>query len=91
MILNILDRRKQNYRWKCVDAIIEPTWHDNACADSDYAEHDHGEPMYEARKGISLADAVMWASGVRVPVTLYIYDKDSGTVPDESCSLAGQQ
>jgi hypothetical protein len=50
MILNIVDRRKQIYRWKCIDAIIEPTWHDNACADSDYADHEYGEPMYEARK-----------------------------------------
>jgi hypothetical protein len=77
MIVNILDRRKRPYRWKRVDAIIEPTWHDNACLDSDHAEVDKREPSYDARKGISLADAVTWADAAAIDVTLFIYDDNS--------------
>jgi hypothetical protein len=75
MIANILDRRKRPFRWKRVDAIIEPTWHDNACADSDQATKDDREPIYDERKGISLADAVTWAQALPLEVTLYLYDE----------------
>ena len=80
MILNIVDRRKRPYRWKRVDVIVEPTWHDNACQDSDRAEREDTEPGFAARKGISLADAISWATTLPVPVTLYIYDDGSETV-----------
>jgi hypothetical protein len=35
MIWNIIDRRKRPYRWRVVTAIIEATWHDDSCPDSD--------------------------------------------------------
>jgi hypothetical protein len=82
MIANIVDRRKRQYRWQSVDIIIEPTWHDHSCPDSDEAAQHDTEPTYIARKAMSLADAVTWASTFPVPMTLYIYDNGSDEVPD---------
>ena len=82
MILNIVDRRVNIYRWKCIDVIVEATWHDNAFADGDQAPQDEREPGYAAQKGISLADAVNWASSFAIPLTLYLYDEGSNAVPD---------
>jgi len=77
MILNIIERRKNPYRWKHIDAIIEPTWHDNSCSNSDQAERDDSGPEYAERISVSLADAIEGASEVAVPMTLYMYDKGS--------------
>jgi hypothetical protein len=53
MIWNIIDGRERRYRWKCVNAIIEPAWHDNSCRDSDQAEEDDPYAAdYEKREGI---------------------------------------
>ena len=79
MIWNIIDQRERRYRWKAFNAIIEPTHHDNRVADSDEAlPDDVGEP-YAAREGISLADAVQWASSLDYGVTLYLSDLGEGT------------
>jgi addiction module HigA family antidote len=76
MIWNIIDRRERCYRWKCVNAIIEPAWHDNSCLDSDQAEEDDPHAAdYEKREGISLPEAVTWASAKPYAVTLYLYDE----------------
>jgi hypothetical protein len=82
MITNIIDCRKRQHRWKLVDAIIESTWHDNGCLDSDQAERDDREPGYAARKNVSVAEAVEWAASFEVPLTLYLYDEGSDSVPD---------
>src|SRR5260370_27487839 len=79
MIWNIIDRRERRYRWKRVNAIIEPTSHDNCCQDSDQAEEDPDAAIYEQREGISLAKAVEWADAKPYRVTLYLYDEGSGT------------
>ncbi|MBN9090829.1 MAG: hypothetical protein J0J01_28275 [Reyranella sp.] len=79
MILNIVDHRKRPYRWNAINAIIEPTSHDNSVKDSDEAEEEDSAPAYDALEGISLADAVQWASAMRYGVTLYLYDLGSGT------------
>jgi hypothetical protein len=76
MILNIIDKRKRPYRWRCIDATIEPTWHDNTCADCDHAdEGDPGAVVWEGRTGIALAEAVVWAAAKPYAVTLYLYDE----------------
>jgi hypothetical protein len=75
MIHNIIDRRKRPHRWKLIDAIVEPTWHDNSVADSDKAEATQGEIDYEERKGLSVADAIAWAKAFPFPVTIYLYDE----------------
>ena len=79
MIWNVIDRRKRLYRWKRVNAIVEPTWHDNTCTDTDAAERHSGEIEYDEREGISLAEAVNWAQSFAFPVTLYVYDDGEGT------------
>ena len=79
MIWNVLDRRSRPYRWKRINAIIEPVWHDNACADADQAPEEDGDVFYEEREGISVADAIAWANAFSTPVTLYLYDEGQGT------------
>jgi hypothetical protein len=78
MIWNIIDRLERPYRWKTIDAIVEPTFHDNSIADSDQAHpEDVGSP-YDTREGISLAEAIEWASTLDYGVTLYLYDLGKG-------------
>lgn len=74
MILNIIDRREKPYRWRHINAIVEAAWHDNSVPDSDQAEVSYEEPAYDELKGISLAEAVRWASALPIEVTLYLYD-----------------
>jgi hypothetical protein len=77
MLRNVIDRRKREFRWLAVDVTAEPTWHDNTCNDADQAERDDGEPMYAARKNISLSEAVRWVEAMPLPMTLYIFDGES--------------
>jgi hypothetical protein len=64
-----------------VNAIVEPTWHDNSCEDADQApKHDH-DPMYEEREHITLNEAIRWAESFSSKVTLYLYDEDDGIYP----------
>jgi len=81
MITNVVDRRERPHRWRRINAIIEATWNDNPVADSDQADRPDDEVyvMYDAREGISLADAVAWAQAETCPVTLYLYDEGKGT------------
>ena len=74
MILNIIDRREKPYRWRCINAIVEAAWHDNSVPDSDQARVTYEEPAYDELNGISLTEAVQWASALPVEVTLYLYD-----------------
>lgn len=81
MICNIIDRRERRYRWKRINAIVEATWHDNTCDDTDIVESVGAdtEVTYDQREGISLSEAVAWASAQACPVTLYLYDEGKGT------------
>jgi hypothetical protein len=79
MIWNIVDNRERRHRWKRINAIIEPTWHDNSCQDSDQADEDAEAAVYEQREGISLEEAVAWATAKPYGVTLFIYDEGCGT------------
>jgi hypothetical protein len=88
MIWNIVDRRKRSHRWKRINAIIEPTWHDNRKPDADQAEPSAGEAQYDQRENIGLADAVVWASALRYPVTLFLYDEGGGTCPADPAEVA---
>jgi hypothetical protein len=80
MIWNIVDHRKRVYRCAKVNAIIEATWHDNSCQDTDIASgvRPADEITYDEREGISLHDAIEWANHQSCPVTLYLYDKGAG-------------
>jgi hypothetical protein len=79
MISNIIDRRKRQYRWKQVTAIVEPTYHDNSVDDSDQTEVP--EPdffLYDERAAISVGDAIAWALSLPFAATLYLYDLGDG-------------
>ena len=78
MIWNIVDKRKQPYRWKAITAIMEPTYHDNSVVDSDQAEETTDDVVYDERAEISLADAVIWVQSLPFPATLYLYDLGRG-------------
>lgn len=80
-ILNIIDHRKRPYRFMKINAVIEPTRHDNACKDSDHANGADKWIGYDEQEHVSLNDAIKWAAGCPDEVTLYIYDEDSGIYP----------
>ena len=80
MIENICDRRKRPHRWKRINAIVEPTWHDNDGGhDRDQSERGPDDIVYDDREGISLSEAIAWANGLPDRVTLYLYDEGRGT------------
>jgi hypothetical protein len=80
MIENISDRRKRPFRWKRINAIVEPTWHDNdGGPDRDQSERGPDDIVYDQREGISLAEAITWANSLPDRITLYLYDEGRGT------------
>ncbi len=79
MICNIIDRRTRPYRWREVNAIIEATSHDNACEDADEQQPTHDDLTYDQRENVTVAEAIAWANEEVCPVTLYLYDKGTGT------------
>lgn len=81
MIANIIDRRKRPYRFLKINAVIEPTRHDNSIADADQAEPQAQWIGYDEQEHISLADALQWAHNHKDLVTLFIYDANSGIYP----------
>ena len=74
MILNVIDNRKFRYRWQRINAVAEPTWHDNRCPDADQATRTEDELAYEERAGISVNEAIKWANELAYSVTLYLSD-----------------
>ncbi len=77
-IWNVIDNRKRKYRWKTINAVIEPVAHDNSCEDSDHADDDPNSVIYLEKKYISLNEAINWAHGQPYAVTLYLYDRGDG-------------
>jgi len=78
-IVNIIDGRRHEYRWKTINAIVEAAWHDNGCDDADRVPaNDRAGPGYAQREHISVTAAIEWAQTFENPVTLYLYDKDGG-------------
>jgi hypothetical protein len=74
MILNVIDDRKLRYRWEHINAVAEPTWHDNQCPDADQTTPTKNELAYEERAGISVKEAIEWANNLTYSVTLYLSD-----------------
>jgi hypothetical protein len=77
-LTNIVDRRKRPYRFLKVNAVIEPTRHDNRVKDADQAHGKDAWIGYDEREHVSISAAVEWAVGFPDDVTLYLYDEDSG-------------
>jgi hypothetical protein len=84
MTWNIIDCRSRPYRWKRVNPIIEAVEHDNSVADADQASE--SSPLdvidYDQREGITVRDAIDWATDQRLPITPYLYDDGAGTVSE---------
>ena len=74
MIANIIDNRKRRFRWKHITAVVESSEHDNAIEDADQSECDPDAIVYDARTGLSVADAITWANAFSCSVTLFLYD-----------------
>jgi hypothetical protein len=84
MIVNMLDLRERPYRWKNIVAVIQSATKDNVAEDSDQVKEGLGiEIDYAERQGLSVRDAVLWAEGMGGMVTLYLYDAEPETAPDE--------
>lgn len=85
MLTNVIDRRTRPYRFKKINAVIEPTRHDNGCQNADIAPRDlemDGSWMgYAQKEHVTLSDAVVWATSHKDAVTLYLYDEDGGIYP----------
>jgi hypothetical protein len=86
MLTNIIDRRKHPYKFKIVNAVIEPTRHDNRVKGADKAEPkprlDKSWIGYDEKEHVAVRTAILWAVLHHDYVTLYLYDKDSGIRPD---------
>lgn len=78
MITNIIDNRTRKYRWKTVNAVVEPTHHDNRNGDADEAGANAEDLLCETLGGASLAEALAWAQGFEGEVTLFLYDEGDG-------------
>lgn len=79
MIWNIVDRRKRHYRYLKINAVIEDVSHDNRCDDADQFEEENDRaPEYDARRGVLLHEAILWAEAEEGKVTLYLYDIGGG-------------
>ncbi len=76
MIVNIVDHRKNKYRWLKIDAVIEDTSHDNAIENSDFSEVSASKAYIqcEDKTDISLHEAICWAENLPGRVTLFLYD-----------------
>jgi len=81
MIANIIDHRKQPYRYRKINAVVEASSHDNTAKDADVSHA--GGPDYDELEHSSLADAILWAQNFGGEVTLYLYDQDGGIYPVE--------
>ena len=85
MIINVMDLRERPYRWKNVCAVVQSASKDNVAEDADQVTEGLGvEIDYAEREGVSVREAVLWADGMGGMVTLYLYDVDAETQPDDT-------
>ena len=59
--------------------MIEATWHDNSCKDSDISLQPPSNcdgPDCDNKNGLSLSEAITWANSYVNDVTLFLYDED---------------
>ena len=76
MIENIIDHRQQKYSVTPIDAVIEPSAHDNGIPGAtQFPQEDPSiTTYYEDRRKLSVKEAIEWANGFQFPVTLFLYD-----------------
>jgi len=68
-----------------VNAIVEAVEHDNRCADADQAPESDVSVMvdYGALEGVSVQEAIGWASQQQCAVTLYLCDAGKRLAPKQ--------
>lgn len=77
-LTNIIDRRKTDYKFKKINAVVEATWHDNRVPGSDRVDVDPDAPAYAEKEHTTVNEAIKWAESFIGEVTLYIYDPNDG-------------
>lgn len=82
MLINVVDRRKNQHKFKKVNAIIEPTRHDNSVKGADKAPPkprlEKSWIGYDEKEHVTVRSAIMWAVLHTDHVTLYLYDHNDG-------------
>ncbi len=82
---NIIDRRKKSYNVE-VDAVFEPTWHDNSCKGATEFLQQEEDWDIDNIDDTTVEDAIKHCDTWDLPVTVYLYDKGvdpMGFVGDE--------
>lgn len=82
---NIIDRRKNTYDVE-VDAVFEPSWHDNSCVNATEFLQQEEDWSIDNMDSTTVEEAIMHCDTWDLPVTVYLYDKGSdpmGFVGDE--------
>ena len=74
-VYNIVDRRTNDHNFY-VDAIFEPTFHDNSIEGATYVEPTN-EFFYDQIYDTTIGLAIVYASRWTCPVTIFLYDMGS--------------
>ena len=80
MICNIIDRRHNKYDVN-IDAVFEPSQHDNSVKGATQFSWGGNEFSYEELSGTTIVAAIEHARKWDCPVTLFIYDLGSNDRP----------
>ncbi len=77
-ITNIVDGRKNEFCSIGLQAIIEPSCHDNDQPGAQQFDFDDPEITtgYDEINNVTIAEAIEWANAFQFPVTLYLYDSE---------------
>lgn len=84
MITNIIDNRENSAKSDNLDFVVEPSCADNSVKGAHNYDPDENKKslMYAERLDASIHEAITWASGFELAVTLYIYDKLHDHIPN---------
>ena len=77
-VANIIDRRTNEY-YIYVDAVFEPSWHDNTCKNATQFIPKKDDFSYFEKENITIEDAITTAieKYKHTPTTIYLYDTGS--------------
>ena len=84
MITNIKDSRSNNNKSTGLDFVVEPFCADNIIDGTSYYDPDENKKglIYAELLNVSIYEAISWANGFELAVTLYIYDKLHDYIPN---------
>lgn len=73
---NIIDRRNNKYAVE-VDAVFEPSWHDNTTEDATQFFVNKNAFDIENTDNTTVEEAIEYCNTFDFQITVYLYDKDS--------------